>query len=203
MYNEYEEKIEKLNKEIEDLKYQLKQHELLAKENAFKMQQLMEDNAKLNAQLKNKISYSKTQLEKVQVPAYDVKVGIQQGQYDNPNRTSPAITATATPALYRPPTSTPPPQTRATAQTPPPQSSPVNQPRDTQPPRNPQGQRVLHTAPMISQNMSTGTLKRICPNCGAMGFAIKEIEDKTKIISYVPRRIYAKKKVCTKCFLEF
>ncbi len=45
--------------------------------------------------------------------------------------------------------------------------------------------------------------KRQCPECGAMGFAIKEVDDKSRIISYVPRRIYAKKKVCTKCRYEF
>lgn len=47
------------------------------------------------------------------------------------------------------------------------------------------------------------TMKRQCPNCGAFGFAIREIEDKNQIISYVPRRIYAKKKLCTKCSYEF
>lgn len=45
--------------------------------------------------------------------------------------------------------------------------------------------------------------KRKCPNCGAMGFAIKEVDDKTQIISYTPRRIYKKKRVCTKCRFEF
>ncbi len=45
--------------------------------------------------------------------------------------------------------------------------------------------------------------KRVCPNCGAMGFAIREVEDKSKILSYTPRRIYAKKKVCTKCRYEW
>lgn len=45
--------------------------------------------------------------------------------------------------------------------------------------------------------------KRQCPNCGAAGFAIKEVEDRTKLLSYVPRRIYAKKRVCTKCRYEF
>ena len=47
------------------------------------------------------------------------------------------------------------------------------------------------------------TMKRQCPNCGAFGFAIREIEDKNNIISYVPRRIYAKIKHCTKCGFEF
>lgn len=45
--------------------------------------------------------------------------------------------------------------------------------------------------------------KRQCPECGAAGFAIREVDDKSKIISYVPRRIYAKKMVCTKCRCEF
>jgi len=45
--------------------------------------------------------------------------------------------------------------------------------------------------------------KRKCPNCGASGFSIKEVDDKTRIITYVPRKIYMKKKVCTKCRLEF
>ncbi|MFX1364949.1 MAG: hypothetical protein ACFFCE_16025 [Promethearchaeota archaeon] len=45
--------------------------------------------------------------------------------------------------------------------------------------------------------------KRVCPNCGAMGFAIREVDDKSKIISYIPRRIYAKKRACTKCRYEW
>ena len=45
--------------------------------------------------------------------------------------------------------------------------------------------------------------KRQCPECGATGFAIREVDDKSNIISYVPRRIYAKKKVCTKCRLTW
>ena len=53
-----------------------------------------------------------------------------------------------------------------------------------------------------SENISTIN-KRQCPKCGAMGFAIKEVEDHTRIISYVPRRIYAMKKICTKCRYEF
>ncbi|NHJ24821.1 MAG: hypothetical protein EAX89_09615 [Candidatus Lokiarchaeota archaeon] len=53
-----------------------------------------------------------------------------------------------------------------------------------------------------SEDISTIN-KRKCPNCGAMGFAIKEVEDRNHILSYVPRRIYAKKKICTKCRFEF
>ncbi|GAH97025.1 unnamed protein product, partial [marine sediment metagenome] len=33
-------------------------------------------------------------------------------------------------------------------------------------------------------------------NCRASGFSIKEVDDKTRIITYVPSRIYMKKKVC-------
>ena len=47
------------------------------------------------------------------------------------------------------------------------------------------------------------TDRRVCPSCGASGFAIKEVEDKSKIVSYIPKPIYAKKKVCTKCGYEF
>ncbi|TKJ27529.1 MAG: hypothetical protein CEE42_02395 [Promethearchaeota archaeon Loki_b31] len=54
-----------------------------------------------------------------------------------------------------------------------------------------------------SPSTSYSTLKRKCPKCGAMGFAIKEVYDKTRLISYVPTRIYAKKRVCTKCRYEF
>jgi len=45
--------------------------------------------------------------------------------------------------------------------------------------------------------------KRVCPECGATGFAIREVDDKSKILIYSPRRIYAKKKICTKCRYEF
>jgi len=45
--------------------------------------------------------------------------------------------------------------------------------------------------------------KRLCPSCGAMGFAIREVDDKSRVISYIPRRIYAKKKACTKCRYEW
>jgi chromosome segregation ATPase len=74
---------------------------------------------------------------------------------------------------------------------------PTNQQIDTI--RVPNQQISLATSPstIISTN------KRKCPKCGAMGFAIKEVNDKTRLISYVPRRIYAKKRVCTKCRYEF
>ena len=62
--------------------------------------------------------------------------------------------------------------------------------------------------PVVGQKVSVGTEtialnKRECPKCGAFGFAIKEVEDKSRLLSYIPRRIYAKKHVCTKCFYEW
>ena len=50
---------------------------------------------------------------------------------------------------------------------------------------------------------SDGPIKRMCPNCNASGFAIKEVEDKSKLLSYIPKLIYAKKRICTKCGFEF
>ena len=63
----------------------------------------------------------------------------------------------------------------------------------------PNQQISLATSPSTSHS----TYKRKCPKCGAVGFAIKEVDDKTRLISYVPSRIYAKKRVCTKCRYEF
>jgi predicted nuclease with TOPRIM domain len=57
--------------------------------------------------------------------------------------------------------------------------------------------------PAPSPASPTGTGRRLCPNCGASGFAVKEVEDKSRIISYIPKPIYAKKLVCTKCGFEF
>ena len=57
------------------------------------------------------------------------------------------------------------------------------------------------TSPNLGGGMGSG--RRVCPNCGASGFAIKAIEDKSKIISYIPKPQYAKKNVCTKCGFEF
>ena len=67
------------------------------------------------------------------------------------------------------------------------------------------------TPPIIKHQLTSTSIseeearinKRKCPNCGAMGFAIKEVDDKNRILSYTPRRIYAKKRVCTKCRFEF
>lgn len=60
---------------------------------------------------------------------------------------------------------------------------------------------IIPTVTPVDTNLRQN--KRKCPNCGAMGFSIKEVDDKTRIICYSPRRIYMRKKVCTKCRFEF
>jgi len=60
---------------------------------------------------------------------------------------------------------------------------------------------VITTVTPVDTNLRQN--KRKCPNCGAQGFAIKEVDDKTRVICYAPSKIYVKKKVCTKCRFEF
>jgi hypothetical protein len=82
---------------------------------------------------------------------------------------------------------------------------PPNQYISPQPPNqyiNPQPPNQ-YISPTLTANTGTITNKRKCPICGAIGFAIKEFDDKSRIISYIPRRIYARKRVCTKCKHEF
>jgi hypothetical protein len=67
---------------------------------------------------------------------------------------------------------------------------------------NPPNEMAPKKAPLAS-NDDPGSRTRKCPQCGVMGFAIKEVDDKTRILSYTPHRIYAKKRVCTKCRFEF
>ncbi|UCC20236.1 MAG: hypothetical protein JSV62_02825 [Promethearchaeota archaeon] len=62
---------------------------------------------------------------------------------------------------------------------------------------------IEQSTPKFTVSTDPRINKRVCPNCGAMGFAIREIDDKSNVISYVPRRIYAKKKSCTKCRYEW
>ena len=45
------------------------------------------------------------------------------------------------------------------------------------------------------------TIRHKCPNCGSVNY--REVEDKSKIVSYIPRTIYGKKHVCMKCTFEW
>jgi hypothetical protein len=92
---------------------------------------------------------------------------------------------------------TPPPSTQE-SYTPPPPPSPISPPEPSSTPNlNEQ------SIPNFSASTDPRINKRQCPNCGAMGFAVREIDDKSNVISYIPRRIYAKKKSCTKCRYEW
>jgi len=101
---------------------------------------------------------------------------------------------------------TPTPEPSQQSYTPPPLSSE----QSYSPPSLPPKQQSLSRSSQVKQAKDSSSLdeisrinKRVCPNCGATGFAIREIDDKTKIISYSPRRMYAKKKACTKCRYEW
>jgi hypothetical protein len=79
----------------------------------------------------------------------------------------------------------------------------------TKPPAFPSQEPYISPAPkrpVVSlpiQSEDSRINKRVCPECGAVGFAIREVDDKSKILIYSPRRVYAKKKICTKCRFEF
>ncbi|QEE15334.1 hypothetical protein DSAG12_01159 [Promethearchaeum syntrophicum] len=46
-----------------------------------------------------------------------------------------------------------------------------------------------------------GTARIVCPHCGSSKLTV--IEDKSRIISYIPAPVYAKKNVCSQCGFEF
>lgn len=111
---------------------------------------------------------------------------------------------------------TPPPYPSQQSYTPPPISEsesytlpPLPESESYSPPPIPEPQSYIPPAPTqeptstIISSEDPRINKRVCPSCGAMGFAIREVDDKSKVISYVPRRIYAKKKACTKCRYEW
>ncbi|MFX1276541.1 MAG: hypothetical protein ACFFBP_06865 [Promethearchaeota archaeon] len=182
MYKDYEDRIDTLNLTIEELENELKKFSIIINEKDYQIKQLMEENSRLQAQLQNKIVYrgpdptSPPRIDPVGPPAYDVRVNITPDHIKHPG---------LTPVLKV-------------------QSNPINTSHPVSIPRvKPLKSHVPQEKQQYQLKTSKGTLKRICPHCGAMGFAIKEVDDKNKIISYVPRRIYAKKRVCTKCFYEF
>jgi len=106
-----------------------------------------------------------------------LKARIQNNQQ---NSVSPSYsTSTSQPTLHPPPQFKPSPQT---------QPHQINLPK---------------ISPTGTYSTDVSFIKRQCPNCGASGFAIKEVDDRNRILSYIPRRIYAKKRVCTKCRFEF
>lgn len=85
----------------------------------------------------------------------------------------------------------------------PPSQESYTPPPIPKPPERPTTTLTNQAIPKVTTDTDARINKRQCPNCGAMGFAIREIDDKSNIISYIPRRIYAKKKSCTKCRFEW
>ncbi len=71
------------------------------------------------------------------------------------------------------------------------------------PPSTPSVSSAPIPSPSSSPMPSLGGGRRQCPNCGASGFSIKEVEDRTKIVSYIPKPIYGRKNICQKCGYEF
>jgi hypothetical protein len=108
---------------------------------------------------------------------------VQQPSKNNPppsNYSPPKV-------LHPPPRSNPPPNRTIQAE------KTIESPREVKP--------TITSEVNISNENSLR--KRQCPQCGAFGFAIKEMDDKTRILCYKPIKIYAKKRVCTKCRCEF
>ncbi|MFX1572738.1 MAG: hypothetical protein ACFFB0_08315 [Promethearchaeota archaeon] len=167
---EYEDMLNKLSNQINDLFSRLHYYQALVAE---KENQI--------SRLTNEITQLKTLIKEMS----------NQSQ-PPPPAPYPSQRASISPTPKRP--TTPP-------SYPSPQPSALPSYPQSKPSTSPELQRKL-TSASISEDFERIN-KRKCPNCGAMGFAIKEVDDKTKIISYVPRRIYAKKKVCTKCRFEF
>lgn len=97
--------------------------------------------------------------------------------------------------FYTPP---PPPPSQESYTPPPPPPIPTSAPETL-----PSTTLIEQATPKFTAVSDPRINKRQCPNCGAMGFAIREIDDKSNVISYIPRRIYAKKKSCTKCRFEW
>jgi chromosome segregation ATPase len=106
----------------------------------------------------------------------------------------PAPTASPSQQSYTPPPPLPSPQSYTPPPTPP--APPI---QESQPTKS-LSEQIQDEFSLLEDSRIN---KRVCPNCGAMGFAIREIDDKSTVISYSPRRMYAKKKSCTKCRYEW
>lgn len=61
------------------------------------------------------------------------------------------------------------------------------------------------SAPSTFKSTSTddtyGTARIVCPHCGSSKLTV--VEDKSRIISYIPSPVYAKKNICSQCGFEF
>jgi hypothetical protein len=62
---------------------------------------------------------------------------------------------------------------------------------------------VQHTSHMSTSSGQTFGTRIVCPSCGSSGNKIKIQEDKSQIISYIPRVIYKKRYFCSQCGYRF
>ncbi len=178
MYNNLEGLTPEEERELSILENQITELFTLLEKKEIQVSQLKDENEELRARIQNlqqQLSQPKSQLSppKPQLSQPKPQLSPPKPQLSQPK-----------PQLSQPKPQLNPPQH-------------TNQQTDTI--RVPNQQIHLETSPSTSYSSN----KRKCPKCGAMGFAIKEVNDKTRLISYVPRRIYAKKRVCTKCRYEF
>ena len=184
---EYEEMINKLESQITDLFSEIHYYQALVTEKENTIIRLTTENRYLKAQAQ------KTSSELTPPPS-------PPQQLRAPSPPSQASYAPHTPSQQLHPPSYP----SKESYTPPP-----SPPQQLSPPSPPSQASYTPSAPAqyeeqtITSSEDTRINKRVCPECGAMGFAIKEVDDRSRIISYTPRRIYAKKKSCTKCRYEW
>ena len=179
--SEYEEMLDKLESQITELFSEIHYYQALVTEKENTIIRLTTENRYLKAQIQDlpqQISPPPTPPQQISPPPPLPK---QKSQPSYPSQES-----------YTPPPPPPP--------LPPKQEYPPSYPsrESNTPPLQPQ-----YTEPTLTPSEDTRINKRVCPECGAMGFAIKEVDDKSRIISYTPQRIYAKKKSCTKCRYEW
>ena len=184
---EYEEMINKLESQITDLFSEIHYYQALVTEKENTIIRLTTENRYLKAQAQ------KTSSELTPPPSPP-----QQLRAPSPPSQASYTPHTASQQLH------PPSYPSKVSYTPPP-----SPPQQLSPPSPPSQASYTPSAPAqyeeqtITSSEDTRINKRVCPECGAMGFAIKEVDDRSRIISYTPRRIYAKKKSCTKCRYEW
>jgi len=189
--SEYEEMLNKLENQITELFSEIHYYQALLTEKENTIIRLTTENRYLKAQMQTVSS----KLTPIPAPPQQSQQPISSSQESNQLPIPPQ--ELNSPSHPNQGTFTPPPRPPSPPQhlSPPPTSQELFTPR-TPPPMQ-----------YSNQNTTNSEIervnKRVCPQCGAMGFAIKEVDDRTRIISYNPQRIYAKKKSCTKCRYEW
>ena len=184
--SEYEEMIDKLEQQITDLFSEINYYQALVTEKESTIIRLTTENRYLKAQVQD-------------LPQKITPLPPRPQQLESPSSPS-QESYTPPPPQHLDPPSYP---SRELYVPPPPRPQHLNVPsppsQESYTPLPPPQQKE----PTLTSGEDTRINKRVCPECGAMGFAIKEIDDRSRVLSYSPQRIYAKKKSCTKCRYEW